>query len=177
MNDDPTSLANLHDIVLPAPLPLWPPAPGWLWLLGMLAVVLVMALLRALIRRQRNHYRREALAELQRLETVGLQATEYGPQQQALARVSVLLKRTALTAYPRAEVAELTGSKWFAFLDEHGGTRFSGGLGEALEQAAYHSARPAWESAQLTRLFSETRQWIRQHRPVREDTVGETSAS
>lgn len=170
MNRDPASLANLHDIIVPDPLPLWPPAPGWLWLLGILAAILMVALLRGLLRYQRNRYRREALAELRRLQTLGPepQAINAAQQRQALAQLSILLKRTALTAYSRAEVAELTGPAWFAFLDERGGTRFSEGLGETLEQATYGAASASQAAAQRDPLFSEVRQWILHHAPAGE---------
>ncbi|GAB3282517.1 DUF4381 domain-containing protein [Parahaliea aestuarii] len=160
MNSDPASLANLHDIVVPEPLPLWPPAPGWLWLLGFLAVLLALLALRAFIRFQRNRYRREALAELARLQAGGESRTA------PLAELSVLLKRAALTAYPRVEVAQLTGVDWFHFLDSTGGTHFADGLGEALEDSTYRTASGDWDAVQLERLFTETRRWIRQHRPL-----------
>ena len=36
MNESPTGLDRLHDIVLPPPIPWWPPAPGWYVVLGVL---------------------------------------------------------------------------------------------------------------------------------------------
>ncbi|TXS90746.1 DUF4381 domain-containing protein [Parahaliea maris] len=177
MKDDPASLANLHDIIVPGPVPLWPPPPGWLWLLGILALALVAVLLRALVHWQRNHYRREALAQLKQLSTTvtGAQATER-EQQQGLAQLSVLLKRTALTAYPRAEVAELTGREWFAFLDQRGNTRFSGSLGQALENATYCSSGSPLDAEQLSNLFDQARRWIKHHAPAPEHVAGETPA-
>ncbi|WP_116368323.1 DUF4381 domain-containing protein [Parahaliea mediterranea] len=163
MNSDPTSLANLHDIVVPAPVPLWPPAPGWLWLLGFVAIALVWLALRAFSRFQRNRYRREALAEL-----AALRAGEQPPATR-LAGLSIVLKRTALTAYPRQDVAQLTGADWFRFLDETGGTAFNSGLGQALEDSTYRAANGNGngdgDTGQLERLFAETAHWIRRHRP------------
>jgi hypothetical protein len=159
VSSDPTDLARLHDIVMPAPLPLWPPAPGWLWLLGFAAVAGLVLLLRALIRFQRNRYRREALAELKRLR--GLDA-QHRPE--LLAGLSILLKRTALSAYPRREVAELTGPDWFRLLDRCANTRFSEGLGAALENSNFTGSTTAWETSQLERLGEEVQRWIRQHR-------------
>lgn len=156
MSQDPTSLERLHDLVLPAPTPFWPPAPGWLWLLGFAVVVTVTLLLVGFARWQRNRYRREALSELARLESRSGQAD-------VLVELSELLKRTALTAYPRSQVAALSGPSWFAFLDGVAGTRFSAGLGDKLEQALYRSAAAALEPAELDASIREVRAWIRQH--------------
>lgn len=154
MSDDPTSLDRLHDIVMAPPVPWWPPAPGWLWLLVIGLILVLAALAWGLIRWQANRYRREALAELSALAE--------GPAQN-LTELSVLLKRTALTAFPRHRVAAATGPDWFAFLDRTGGTRFSGGLGAALEQSNYHVDDAAWSEARYRELIDEIRAWIRHH--------------
>ena len=41
MNPDPASLENLRHIVQPAPVPWWPPAPGW-WLLALILIGLLV---------------------------------------------------------------------------------------------------------------------------------------
>jgi hypothetical protein len=159
---DPTSLARLHDIVLPPPLPWWPPAPGWLWLLGIVAVVALVLLLRGFIRWQRNRYRREALVELARLVAAG--RNEAGPGD-ALLGLSELLKRTALTAFPRERVAALSGAEWFAFLVATGGTRFAQGPGAMFEAALYGAGETGLDDKGFLELAALARAWIRQHRP------------
>lgn len=103
MPQDAASLQNLRDIVVPEPPPLWPPAPGVVVLLVIaLAVVIALALLwrRA---RARNAYRRAGIALLDTARTSR--------------DVNVVLKRVALAAWPRPEVAPLYGDDWAAFLD------------------------------------------------------------
>lgn len=158
MNPDAASLDRLHDIVVPAAAPWWPPAPGWLWLLGIGSIVALAALLRAAARWQRNRYRREALAELMRLEGAAHDAG-------VALGMSELLKRVALTAYPRAEVAALNGRQWFAFLDRTGGTHFASGLGATLERTTYRPPAGALAVDEIRALAGEIRTWIRQHRP------------
>ncbi|MFV0276750.1 MAG: DUF4381 domain-containing protein [Parahaliea sp.] len=160
----------MHDIVLPAPLPLWPPAPGWLWLLAIAAGIALALALRWLLRFQRNRYRREALAELRRLEQLALLP---GRGAEVLTGLSVLLKRSVLSAYPRVQVARLTGQAWFAFLDETGATGFGKGLGSALEQADYLGGGSDWSTPQLQQLGTEVRRWICQHRAAPTSTGAE----
>jgi hypothetical protein len=161
MTTDPTSLDRLHDIVLPPATPWWPPAPGWLWVLGAVAVLALIALLRLIIHRQQNRYRREALAELKEFE--GAQSADLTVQ---LAGMAALLKRTAMTAYSRDRVAALGGNDWFAFLDATGGTRFSAGLGAALNEANYVTRAAGWDEAQTRQLAAEIHRWIRHHVPA-----------
>ncbi len=168
MNPDAASLDRLHDIVVPAAAPWWPPAPGWLWLLGILTIVAIAVLARTAVRWQRNRYRREALAELTQLENAAELARIGDPATgDAVALgLSELLKRVALTAYPRADVAALSGPEWFAFLDRTGGTNFASGLGATLERATYGPSAHEWDTDESGRAFAgEIRTWIRQHQP------------
>jgi hypothetical protein len=163
MTNDPTSLDRLHDIVAPGPTPWWPLAPAWYWVLGLLLFLGALYALQALQRWQRNRYRREALAELSRLEPALLDASR---RAQALTSLAELLKRAALSAWPRREVASLTGSAWSAFLDRTGNTTsFSTGLGSTLEQVSYDSrAAAALDEASSRKLAALVRYWLVNHR-------------
>ena len=137
---DPGSLDRLHDIVVPRPVPWWPPAPAWYVLAAIAGVAIALAAWRIGRWWFRNRYRRAALAELASLQR---QST----QPQTLPALAVLLKRTALAAYPRDRVASLTGSAWREFLDATGGmTAFTTGPGRVLE-AGYAPASTAAEPA------------------------------
>jgi hypothetical protein len=71
-----------------------------------------------------------------------------------------LLKRVALVAYPRLQVASLSGIEWLRFLDETVGTTdFSVGPGQQLVRI-YDRAI----SAPSPELLQLARHWIRQHR-------------
>jgi hypothetical protein len=163
MTTDAASLARLHDIVMPPAVPWWSPAPGWLWLLGF-AVCFALALsARGFIHWQQNRYRREALAELAGLESP---VTDGAARAVVMEQMSVILKRTALTAYGREPVAALTGTDWFAFLDRTGGTRFGTGLGAAMENAIYRPGVGQAGPGNVAELAREIRRWIREHAAV-----------
>ena len=61
MTPDPYSLDNLRDIVEPASIPWWPPAPGVWLLLGLVAVWLVAGLVLWWVHWRRQAYRRAGL--------------------------------------------------------------------------------------------------------------------
>lgn len=152
MNSDWTglNLADLVDLLEPLPEPepvsMVPQTAGWIWLgLALLAISgLVVRWVR--IRRRKTAYRRQALAELARC-----------PDEAR--RLADLLRRTALSAYPRAEVASLHGAAWLAFLDRaYGGSAFSEGPGRHLIAAPY---RPETTQEPLKPLV---RTWIKMHR-------------
>ncbi len=158
MTSDSTSLERLHDIVAPPAAPWWPPAPGWLWVMAALSVIALVWLARRLHRWARNCYRREALDELGGLEQ--------RPQGFTLVDVALLLKRCALSAYPRSAVAALTGRPWVEFLDCSAGARiFGAGVGERLAQAVYQSpADRVVDTGESKEILDAARRWIREHR-------------
>ena len=106
----------LKDIHLPDPVSWWPPAPGW-WLLLMLAAAVVftqrwwMGGLRVRIRRRRLE--RLARRELDRIESAFKASADTAQSLQAL---SILLRRVAMSRYPRRRTAGLCGQEWASWL-------------------------------------------------------------
>lgn len=149
-------LVELLDLLEPAPVPpdisMTPQTPGWIVLGLVLAAVLAVAVRRVWLHRRASAYRRAALAELK--------GTGNDP-----AALSVLVRRTALAAFARPEVAGLSGDDWLSFLDRsYGGSGFSDGPGRVLATA---SARPdAGHDPELVTLVGK---WIRTHRTSRGD--------
>lgn len=155
MNPD---LSQLRDIHLPAPISWWPPAPGW-WLLAVLVVAILFGLYFLYRRRLRNDWRRSALAELTRLRQ------QYQAQptsaQIIVSELSVLLRRVAISCFPREEVAMLSGDKWLAFLDRGmgEGAAFQSEQGRLLAVAPY-VADAAISAETLLGLFTLCENWI-----------------
>lgn len=155
MNPD---LSQLRDIHLPAPISWWPPAPGW-WLLAVLVVAILFGLYFLYRRRQRNNWRRSALAELTRLRQQ-YQAQASSPQI-VVSELSVLLRRVAISCFPQDEVAMLSGDKWLAFLDRGmgEGSAFQSEQGRLLAVAPY-VADANIPPATLLALFTLCENWI-----------------
>jgi len=154
--NDPGSLQNLNDIVLPGAVPWWPPAPGWYAVLAVLLALLLWVSFRALKAWRKNTYRRQALRELASIEARGCAAA---------ADVPVLLTRAALSAWPRAGVAARTGAGWHAFLDRTApGAGFSGGPGVLLDRVSYRAGGDRVLSGEeFERLCAAAGHWIRRH--------------
>ena len=76
-----------------------------------------------------------------------------------------LLKRTAIAATSREQVASLTGDDWLRFLDRSlGGDEFNSGPGRLLTRIAYATSVPQDISRdQLESLIALSRRWIRHH--------------
>ncbi|MFV0301459.1 MAG: DUF4381 domain-containing protein [Paracoccus sp. (in: a-proteobacteria)] len=139
-------IEQLTEPTVPAPIPMVPQTWGWAVLGLMLLAALGFGLWRWSRHRRANAYRRAAL---HLLDGAGGDPV----------RIAEILRRAALTAYPRGKVASLIGDEWLAFLDrEAGGKGFSQGPGRIVATAPY---RPADPNPALTRLAAD---WIRRHR-------------
>jgi hypothetical protein len=146
MNPDPGSLANLRDIVTPPPVPWWPPAPGWWLVLMLLGLFAVLAAFRGWRRWRANVYRRAALRALREADSV--------------ASVAEILKRAALMATSRAQVASLSGSAWVQWLASTGGRPVPPAASQFLSTGMYNGAG----RANVKELTDFAAQWIRAHR-------------
>ena len=152
-------LAGLIDIPLPPPVSLWPQT----WTLRVAIVLLLAAAILALwhfIQAWRaNRYRREAFFEL---DEIGRRLDASEARGERLVELSMLVRRTALVAFPREKVAPLVGSPWLDFLDRsYGGQEFSQGAGRLLASGPYQRGAPDRE--QLAALAALVRRWIRGH--------------
>jgi len=137
----------LRDIHLPEPVSWWPPAPGW-WLTTALIIVVFAGAFWLLRQWQRRRWRREALEELARLQQ---SATSY----QQLQQLSALLRRVAMTCFPRQQVASLTGPAWLDFLDSNGGSFKD--YAEILLEAPYR----ADNMTEINGLIRQAEEWIK----------------
>lgn len=145
------TLSELYDQLVPpgepAAISMWPQTIGWLWL-GLLFVVAIGAVSSSYLRWKRaTAYRREALECLRRASD--------DP-----AAIALVLRRAALTGFPREEAAGLVGAEWLDFLDRTGrGVHFRASkAGEILVKAPYKSQSPNEDLP----LMAE--RWIKTHR-------------
>lgn len=153
---DPVS--GLIDIPLPAPVSLWPQTWEAQAAIAVFAVGVVIAAWWFMHRQRANRYRREALGELDRIVR-SLASREADAIVSALA---LLVRRVALTAYPRERIASLSGSAWLTFLDfSYGGHEFSRGAGRLLACGPYVSRRVGADD--VRDLVDLVRRWIRSH--------------
>lgn len=150
---------QLIDPVPPVPVPLVPQTWGWLVLALVLAALVAWGLWRWHRRHQAAAYRREALAGAARAETT--------------AELAAILRRAALAAYPRAEVASLTGAEWTGFLSRTGPERFPEVAGEELRRAPYETPGAA-PSPELRRAAER---WLKRHRAAPAAAVGREVAA
>lgn len=152
---DLTGLMDLmHDLVVPEPVAWTPQTSGWPILAAWLAVVTLVGIAHWLAYRRRNRYRREAESLLAAIEN----RAEVDPVDAAV-QIATLVKRTALVAYPREQVASLYGAEWAAFLRESSAEDpLVVGAADRLAAAAYQS------DADGRVLVTPARRWIRRHR-------------
>lgn len=136
---EPQQLA-IRDIHLPEAVSWWPPAPGWWGLLGLI-VLLALVVLFVRSRRRRRRLRNSAIAELTRIcDAFG----QHRDSMRLVRELSVLLRRIAISYFPRSDVAALTGDEWLRFLDTCGELAgsdqgFSKGPGKILDSGPYQA--------------------------------------
>ncbi len=146
MNDAATSLDRLHDIVQPPPVPWWPPAPGWYFVIALLVVAAVWLIVQAWKQWQANAYRREALRELKVANTP--------------VEIAELLRRAALAIAPRSTIAALSDESWTDWLASVFPDRMPQPVKQQLAGAIYESKTKHTDTAEL-KTFAK--RWIERH--------------
>lgn len=142
-------MQNLHDIVLTEPVTYLPQTTAWYVLFAILLIMIVVAAIVWRRHARRNRYRKLALRRLTDIA-----------ERRAYGEIPALVKRTALCAYAREDVASLSGDAWLEFLDEsYGGHEFTEGAGHILPSLAYGPS-DAVSSDDVVPLI---KRWIRKH--------------
>lgn len=122
------SLENLHDIIMPDAVGLFPLSPGWVVILLLLMALLFHFTLQRYKRYKKSQYRREALKELPLYAKEGRVHT--------IALLS-LAKRVGIAAYGRKEVAKLSSNDWWDFMQTHSKAKVNTGLREEIDKLLY----------------------------------------
>jgi hypothetical protein len=145
MKQDSTDFSNLQDLVLPPDATWWPLAAGWWILLLFVAAAVIALLLRLWIWWRSNSYRRAAMKELQRAQSV--------------AEIAAILKRTAMCRVPRSQIARLSGEQWCDWLQLSGGTSMPDSVRSTLSVGVFsdHS------ESNIKPLQKYAQQWISRH--------------
>ena len=101
------ALANLKPLITPAPIPWWPPAPGW-WLVGIILLCLLIALAIWSWKRWQHYrgtrYQREALALLEPVYNI--------------TDIALLIRRVAVSALGRERAATAAWHEICSSMDE-----------------------------------------------------------
>ena len=151
-------LHGMDEIYLAPPISWWPQTLAWKALALIIVLILCVWAFRSIQRWRKNKYRRDALAELVKIQRLSKQ----DPAQLSL--VPALIKATALKVYPRRELARLTGNAWLTLLDKSLKGVFAGEAGEILLRVAYQPPEHWCLSKQQERsLFMESRRWLKYH--------------
>ncbi len=150
----------LRDIHIPDPIGWWPPAIGW-WLLFLL-IPISLALMFWMYKRIT---RKTTVKSANKL----LQSIRQNPDfsdYQKLCELSILIRRTAISTYPRVETASLTGSQWLALLDRNLPDKaFSEGPGILIIDAPYQ--KPENKDFDIDAIFALTERWIKSLKGVK----------
>jgi hypothetical protein len=146
MSSDPASLDHLHDLAMPGPVPWWPPAPGWYVLAAVILLAGAWQGWRGYQRWRGNRYRRAALRELAKANTV--------------AQVAEVLRRTALSIVPRETIANLSSTAWTNWLVKVCAEQMPPRVQELLSGGLYS---PQQQPSDQAAVKSYAAEWIRLH--------------
>lgn len=150
-------LAGLIAAPLPSSIGVWPQTWGSRLVIVVALALLAVSLWRLVSRYRVNAYRRAAARELAVIEqTGGLRGAD------TINAVALLVRRTALVAFPRREIAMLSGPHWLAFLDKSFDDEgFAAGPGAIIGVAPYDPRRST--AADAMPLIALVRRWIWTH--------------
>jgi hypothetical protein len=159
MNPIDFSNLPLRDIHLPSAVVWWPPAPGWWLLLALLTALLAGALIL-----YRRRYRERAA--IRGLKAVAQALAEGASPVDCVQRISMILRRFAMSVSSSQPVAGLTGDDWLSFLDGRWGRdEFSAGIGRVLIYGPYAPANRV-SADDVSALNTLCLDWVRAQRPA-----------
>lgn len=154
------ALKDFSEIVYPQNISWIPQTLGWKCLGVLLLALLLYYLSRKIRKYYQNRYRREGTA---RLKAAQLSATPQG----LISELNTLLKLVAMVAYPRAEVASLSGRAWSSFLNKQCAEPvFTKQQQEILGSGSYRQT--ALDPVSAKDLIQASLNWIDSHRGVQD---------
>ena len=156
MQDPGLILRDIHDLDA---VSWWPLAPGWWWILSIIALVLLFVGVRYLLRYSglMPGWRGDARRQLRDLK----RSLRKGEPREVAGRLSILLRRIAIARSGRDQAAGLSGDAWLAWLeqDDRNGFRWSKGA-VVLLQAPYMPPDIEIKRSEVMRLINAAMRWV-----------------
>lgn len=147
------SLDNLHDIMVPEPVGIFPLASGWIVLILLFLSLLFHFGWQKYLAYKKEQYRREALEELSLMKE---------PSSEHTFALLSLAKRTGMTAYGRERVAGLSNEAWWDFMQTESQTEIPDAMRALLMQFLYSDRELDDQSYHA--LFTVVESWIKTHK-------------
>lgn len=150
------NLDQLHDLALPPTLNAWPQTPFVYAVVILFGLILLWLICQRVRRWRADRYRRVGLQALNRLQRQCLN------EPQRLSELPQLLKACALAAWPRRQVAALSGPDWLLFLQQQSPTS---PLPALLGELSYWPTERIAMVPQRERdaLLNAARHWLHNH--------------
>lgn len=146
--------AQMADIILPPPVPAWPPAWGWWVLAGVMLAALIGLIIVWRQHQRKNRYRKTAITALNQANPSNLH--------EQVQSILTLTKACVLSAQPalRNQVASMSAELWLAWLNSKVKTPVFGE--QECKLIAEFAYRPS-DQAPSAELSKATEQWLRTH--------------
>jgi uncharacterized protein DUF4381 len=152
-------LSGLVETDAPSSISWWPETLGWKILFIVFIASIVHKIYRVWQEYKRNVYRRDALLWLQQLPVYDVTSPT-----RLYRQLPALLRKTALSAFERTEVNQLSKQSWEAWLDQQcEQSHFVDNCPTLLHRLAYDSQCHI-NQEQMKCLVSEITLWIKYHR-------------
>lgn len=148
------SLDNLHDIMVPDAVGLFPLAPGW-YMVALLGLALLFyVVVRRYAQYKKRRYKREALREI---------STYSSKSRETALALLTLAKRVGIAAYGREKIAPLSGESWWDFMESHSRVKMSRELRGTIATLLYDDSAQSSVS-DFSAIKSLTTLWIKTHK-------------
>lgn len=158
------ALLKLHDIRMPNSIDWWPLAPGWYFLLGSLAVIVITLTVLGLRNYSYWRLKKQAISLLIKYKKEYLL---HKNTQKSCALVNELLKKVAIAYYSREFVAGLRGQNWLNFLNKtYIPNRHKNLVFNELHKELLEYPYQIGKKENLDLLFSSANTWIKKQRKL-----------
>lgn len=159
------ALKGFQEISNPETMHWFPLATGWYFVAALVAFFLSWKLILAVKRYKADAYRRNALRQLEIINTDfddgNLNHKQY------LQQLRQLLKATTLIVYQRHEVASLSGQQWAQFLNKKTDKAYFDKNALGLMEHSTYQQQYETDADSLKRFSQCVAQWLaHHHRPV-----------
>ncbi len=149
-------LEKIVETQTPETISWWPQTIAWQLLLAIAVIFLLRKGFIAFKNYQKDYYRREALQWLKQCKLDSGESLYH--------QLPQLLRKTALVAFKRSEITQLSGKSWDSWLDKQcSKTSFSTLCPNLLYQVAFANSGDI-KSKQYQVLIKQVELWVRHHR-------------